>query len=192
MNAIVRPGNPVVFMKVGVHAREPLEAIIERKLLEIEREGMAFWGYGGNTCHPTTMIQPFAQTQARAGNQIVLCMQRMQSNHFAEPVRAEQYSADGTNWHDIPAGINAVGSRFALVIGDLREADFDLPLNQTQVALGPSRGRSGSEYISGRVDKACLELGDDVRIPQPPDAPVVRIGLTATLREPYAVFLRNR
>jgi hypothetical protein len=58
----------------------------------------------------------------------------------------------------IPAAINVLGSRYALVIGSLRKADFDLPLNQTAVAVGRCRGVSGARYISGRVDKACLEI----------------------------------
>ena len=47
-------------MKVGTHASEELSDIIGRKRAEIEAEGMAFWGYGGGTCHPSTMVRPFA------------------------------------------------------------------------------------------------------------------------------------
>ena len=61
MNAPYRPGDGILFMKVGVHARESLEDIIERKDKEIRDAGYALWGYGGSTCHPSTMVQPFGE-----------------------------------------------------------------------------------------------------------------------------------
>jgi len=110
----------------------------------------------------------------------------MASKHFADPVRAEEFSVDGIRWQPVPDGINVLGSRYALCIKNLDEVDWKLALDQTRVAIGSSRGRRGSAYIKGHVDKACLEVtgnsGSD---------PVVSIGLVAELVEPYAVFLRN-
>ncbi|MUV14577.1 hypothetical protein [Noviluteimonas gilva] len=189
MSAIIQPGNHVLFMKIGIHAKEPLESIIKRKLKEIDDAGMAFWGYGGSTCHPTAMVQPFAQEQAKQGNPIHLVMQKMDSNHWAEG-NAQQYSIDGQSWLAVPKGIEVRGSRYALVIDDLQEADFDLPLTRTIIARGPSMGKSGRAYIQGRVDKACLELGPDVDVPLGPDEEATNIGLVATLKAPYAVFLK--
>lgn len=191
MNAIVRPNQPIIFMKVGVHAREPLEKIIERKLQEIEDEGMALWGYGGNTCHPLSMVQPFAAEQTRLGLPIYLCMEKMVSNHFAEPKRADEFSIDGNTWRPVPDGIHVLGSRYALAIKSLREESFELPVSQSHVAVGPSQGRRGSEYISGRVDKACLALEVGADVPPAPQDRVIQIGLVAELCDPYAVFLRN-
>ena len=51
MSAIAAPGSGIIYMKVGVHARETLEEIIARKTQEIRDEGFAMWGYGGG-CHP--------------------------------------------------------------------------------------------------------------------------------------------
>lgn len=179
----IEPGDKVLFMKVGIHASESLESIIERKRAEIEDEGFAFWGYGGNTCHPTTMVQPFALGST---GPIILAMQPVVSNHFADPIRAEQYSADGITWTDVPAGINCKGSRHALLIDSLEPAAFDLDLSRTRVALGRSQGRVGSKYVQMRVDKACLEVTD-----QPEgDSVVKEISWQATLADPYAVFLR--
>ena len=70
MNEIVRPGSAILFMKVGTHANEGLDDIINRKSREIEETGFAMWGYGGNTCHPSSMVQPFAQTFAGRGKPI--------------------------------------------------------------------------------------------------------------------------
>ena len=189
MSLIIKPGGGVLYMKVGTHAMETLEDIIARKTKEIEDAGMAFWGYGGSTCHPQTMVQPFAKSFEERGQKIYLCMQRMDSKHFAEPVRAEQYSVDGITWKEIPQAINVKGSRYALAITNLHQEEFDLPLNMTKVALGTSMGAVGSKYISGRVDKACLELTEDVS-PTAEPSKVVRIGLVAELVEPYAVYVR--
>lgn len=183
----MRPGQSILFMKVGTHAQEDLDDIVKRKRQEIDEAGFAMWGYGGSTCHPTTMVQPFAQA-AQATGPIVLVMQPMASKHFATPLRAEAFSADGLTWKAIPAAINVLGSRYALCIKSLEQVDEQLDLSATQVALGNSRGRTGSAYVRGRVDKACLEITD------PHDADsgsVVRIGLVAELSDPYAVFLRG-
>lgn len=188
--ALVRPGAGLLFMKVGVHAQEGLDAIVARKAREIEDEGYAMWGYGGNTCHPRTMVQPFAEMFEERGEPIHLCMDEMDSRHYAEQIRAKQFSADGVAWSDIPAGINVLGSRFALCIEDLRREAFDLPLGRTRVAVGVSRGRVGSEYVQGRADKACLEVVPASELPNDADPRVVGVDLVARLRPPYAVFLR--
>ncbi|HWS87338.1 MAG TPA: hypothetical protein VN282_10255 [Pyrinomonadaceae bacterium] len=190
MADIIRPGQGVLYMKVGTHAGETLENIIERKTREIEEAGIALWGYGGGTCHPQTMVQPFAKEYERRGGTIYLCMEPMISNHFAEPVRADQYSVDGLSWIDIHESINVLGSRYALVIQDLRREDFELPLERTRVALGNSMGARGSRYISGRVDKACLEIAEET-VPGVPERSV-HIGLVANIVKPYAVYVRNK
>lgn len=192
MSEIIRPGAGILFMKVGVHAKEPLEEIIARKTKEIEDAGYAMWGYGGNTCHPRTMVQPFANTFEQRGQEIYLCMEEMDSKHYAEKIRAEQFSIDGLSWDDIPLSVNVIGSRYALVIKDLHHENIDLSLANTQVAVGNSQGLAGSRYIRGRVDKACLEVTDFIGEPPAPDEQKIHIGLVAELVKPYAVFLRNR
>src|SRR5438132_14320098 len=107
-------------MKVGVHAQEPLDAIIARKRKEIDDAGFSLWGYGGATCHPITMVQPFAESFKKRGRTIYLCMEEMDSKHAAAPIRADQSSSDGIQWIDIPTPINVLGSRYALVLKDLR------------------------------------------------------------------------
>jgi hypothetical protein len=190
MADIIRPGQGVLFMKVGKHANETLEDIIERKTREIEKAGYGLWGYGGGTCHPQTMVQPFAKEYVRRGATIYLCMEPMDSHHFAESLRADDYSVDGLNWQEIPKSIKVIGSRYALVIQNLRKEDFELPLERTKVALGNSMGALGSTYIRGRVDKACLEIVEE-KAPGVPEKRV-HIGLVADLVEPYAVYVRNR
>lgn len=179
-------------MKVGTHAQETLEQIIDRKMKEIDDAGYALWGYGGNTCHPRTMVQPFARSFEQRGQVIYLCMEEMASRHFAIPIRAGQFSADGIKWNDIHPAINARGSRYALVIKNLRQEEIKLPLASTRVAIGNNQGREGARYIKGRVDKACLEVTNDTALKSEAAESIIQIGLVAELAEPYAVFLRNR
>lgn len=193
MSSIIRPGAGILFMKVGTHAQESLPEIIRRKSQEIEETGYAMWGYGGNTCHPRTMVQPFAEACEQRHSPIYLCMREMESRHFAEPLRAEQFSVDGSEWQPIPDTINVRGSRFALVLEDLREEEMSLPLAKAAVAIGLSKGRAASRYIRGQVDKACLEIYDSV-LPGLSDqerSEEIPIKLVAKLKSPYAVFLRD-
>jgi hypothetical protein len=189
MTKIIRPEAGILYMKVGTHAQESLEDIIARKTKEIEQAGFGLWGYGGNTCHPQTMVQPFARSYERRGETVYLCMEEMESSHFGEPVRADQLSEDGINWTDIPPEINVLGSRYALVIKELRRQPLNLPLASTRVAIGNSLGRRGDRYVSGRVDKACLEVVETNCVP---NSRTIHIGLVAELRTPFAVYVRNR
>jgi len=191
LNQIIKPGAGILFMKVGTHAQEDLADIIERKSKEIEDAGFAMWGYGGNTCHPRTMVQPFAEMFLERGQPIYLCMQRMVSSHFAEPLSAHEYSADGLTWNQIPDGINVLGSRFALVIKDLRREEHVLPLTQTRIAVGNNQGRLGSRYVQGQVDKACLEVMGQPEPVNDGDLREARIDYVAEVTAPYAVFLRG-
>jgi len=191
MQNVIKPGDGILFMKVGTHAQEGLDAIIARKTQEIEDAGFGMWGYGGNTCHPTSMVQPFAERFSTEGRTIRLCMQPMDSKHFATPSCAAQYSADGRIWADIPEGINVRGSRWALLIDRLEPNTFKLPLDQTRVPVGPSQGRLGSRYIKGQADKACLEFLSAAERTNEEELREVEIGLVANLKAPYAVFLRG-
>jgi hypothetical protein len=144
------------------------------------------------------MVQPFAKSFEKKHGAIYLCMEEMESRHFAEQKRAEESSADGLTWKDIPKTINVLGSRYALIIKELRKEPFQLSLASTKVAIGNQLGKAGHLYISGRVDKACLEVTQPMaqatrpNANGPDDEPrVTKISLVARLEPPYAVFLRN-
>lgn len=190
MSDIIHPGAAVLYMKVGTHAQEDLRTIIERKRREIDEAGFAMWGYGGNTCHPASMVQPFARDLKQQGCPIHLVMHEMNSRHYAEQVRATRFSADGTNWQEIPKVINVLGSRFALMIKDLREQQDELDLSATRVAVGPNTGRLGSRYVRGQADKACLMVTEPETVNEE-EKRKVRIDLVAELVDPFAVFLRE-
>lgn len=182
----VYEGDNIIFMKVGIHAGETLEDILERKRKEIEDEGFAMWGYGGNSCHPSR-VQPFAES---AGGRVKLVMQEINSKHFAEQIRASKYSADGgLSWETVPSGIKVLGSKFALCLRSIDDVDYVLDLAATRVPVGLSEGRAGNDYLKGHVDKACLAIVSDPS-PLAPGAPV-QISLSAPLVAPYAVLLRD-
>ena len=181
------PGDAVLYMKVGMHAQESLDDIIARKQREIDQVGYAMWGYGGNTCHPRTMVQPFAQRCADDGLPFRLVMEPVTSNHDRAPRRATRYSLDEQSWHEVPTGINVLGSRFALCIAGLRATDEELALGATSVAFGRQEGKPGTDYLRGQADKALLRVGDPTVGP----GRVAKIELEAYIVEPWSVFVRD-
>jgi len=176
-----------MFMKVGNHAGEDFESIIKRKMDEFHKTGMIFWGYGGNTCHPLTQVRPFVKSVVEKGGMVHLLMEPIDSRAEPDLLPATEYSDDGLIWKPIPKGIRVVGSRYAVVLGEIKPSDFELPLGNYHVGIGRSRGYPADKYIKGRVDKACLSLAEVRR-----DAEhIVQIGFTAEIIDPYAVMVRN-
>jgi hypothetical protein len=188
MSKIIKPHNGLLFMKVGLHSGETFEDILNRKRREYERAGMIFWGYGGGTCHPTRVVQPFAKMKLEKGEDIYLVMEEIDSRHPDTKVVAKEFSEDGIKWKPIPRGIEVRGSRYAVVLDEIQPGDLDLNLSQYEVAVGPSAGKRASDYVGGRVDKACIipssslnpELGSGTK----------KITYVAKIKPPFAVFTR--
>jgi hypothetical protein len=177
-----------VFMKVGDHAREDFNSILDRKHQEFERTGRIFWGYGGMACHPLTQVQPFVRMQAQKYGAVYLLMEKIDSNADPDIVPATMYSEDGVNWMKIPDGIEVIGSRYALVLDEIKPGDLELSVVNYEVGIGPSRGKNASEYIEGRIDKACLvSTSKETKSVEPK---IKRITICARLLEPYAVLLK--
>lgn len=191
MNAPFNRGQGVIFMKVGLHAQETIEDIIARKQREYDQAGVIFWGYGGNTCHPRTMVQPFVRNQEENGNQVLLIMNKMDSKHEAAPEIAQEYSEDGVNWVHIPSGVEVRGSRYAMVLDKLEFEEFDVNIDDFEVGIGVSRGRRADGYMAGQVDKGCFIYTPPETHLTPAQHVVKPIGLVARVKAPYAVFLRN-
>jgi hypothetical protein len=188
MSEIFNPNSGLFFMKVGIHAGEPFEHILERKRMEYKKTGMIFWGYGGGTCHPTRIVQPFAKMKIEERDNVYLVMEEIVSHHPPTELVASEYSEDGIRWKPIPSGIIVRGSRYAVVLDELYDGDLDLDLSMYKVAVGSSMGKLASDYVGGRVDKACLtNIGKN----QSPSEPQIKkIRHFAKIKAPYAVFTR--
>ncbi len=178
----------IVFMKVGRHAGETFEQILERKQREYDAAGRIFWGYGGGTMHPITRVQPFARMRVEHGKGISIVMQEIVSRHPDTEVVATEYSRDGVHWEAIPKGISVRGSRYALVLNEIKHGELNLNLAEYEVAAGPSEGASAEGYIHGRVDKGCLRRTRTIEAPNEED--LIKVHFAAHLEEPYAVILR--
>lgn len=180
----------LIYMKVGQHAGEDFDEILERKKREFERAGMIFWGYGGSTLHPLRQVQPFVRSHISEHGGISLVMESIDSNADPDIVPATSFSIDGINWQDVPEGITVTGSRYALVLGEIRPGDLTLDLTKYQVGVGQSRGKRAEAYIQGRVDKGAFELAE-TQSEQSSEKPYVRnIAYQANLLDPYAVMLK--
>lgn len=184
------PPKAFVFMKVGNHAGETFEQIMERKNEEYRKTGRIFWGYGGSACHPVRQVQPFAREIVETGGSVYVLMQEIDSRANPALLPATEYSEDGVNWQAMPEGNRVIGSRYALILDEIKPTDFEIDTRGYLVGAGPSLGKNAAEYMRGHIDKACLIApGEPVTSTSAPK--VKRIKLTARLIEPYAVLVRN-
>jgi hypothetical protein len=179
-----------IFMKVGNHASETFEQILERKKQEYEKAGKIFWGYGGPTCHPLNHIQPFVHVQEQKNGSVYVLMQEIDSRANPAILPARQYSVDGVTWEDLPQGIDVRGSRYALVLDEITTEDFEINLQNYEIGVGPSATNNAAGYLRGHVDKACLV--QTTGQPAPTATPKIKkIKLVARLVKPYAVLLKD-
>jgi hypothetical protein len=178
-----------VYMKVGSHAGEDFDSILERKNRELELAGRIFWGYGGTACHPLMQVQPFARLYAREQGHIYLLMEPIDSKANPDIEPAKEFSADGAVWQPLPSGIRVTGSRYALVLGAIQPTDLEVQMDQYVVGIGHSRGKRAVDYLQGRIDKGCL-LRSTEAVPVSTPSVRRRLKLSAALIEPFAVLLR--
>lgn len=180
-----------IFMKIGYHAEESLEQILERKNIEFKKTGKIFWGYGSTTLHPTKNIKQFIDNNIDDGKVYVL-FQITTSKSNPDIDLANNYSINGKSWTNIPDGINVTGSKYALVINEIKPIQFEINLDLYEVGAGPSKGRIASDYLKGRIDKGSFILSDNVNREFRNNTNIKRIEFYAELIPPYAVFLRHK
>lgn len=180
-----------IFMRVGNHAGESFDSILERKRREFEESGKIFWGYGGTTLHPIQHVQPFAKLRVQEGGSVNIVMEQIDSKADPDILPASEFSVDGVKWEPIPTGICVTGSRYAIVLDEIRPGELDLDLGKYQVGIGPSRGRNAAAYVRGRVDKGCFTTADPTDGEPVVSERLVKVHFQARLLEPYAVMLRS-
>lgn len=189
MKNILLQNTGLLFMKVGLHAGETLEQILERKRREYDEAGMIFWGYGGSSCHPARAVQPFARLKVQEGHGVYIVMEEIESHHPPSKIIANEYSEDGILWKPIPKGIVVRGSRYAVVLDEIIIGNLDINLSEYNVGAGPSTGRAASEYMRGHVDKACIQKSPEHSANLKEQ--VKHIAFYAKMKSPFAVFTRN-
>lgn len=180
-----------IFMRVGSHAGESFDTILERKRQELDKAGMIFWGYGGTTLHPIRHVQPFAKSWIQEKGSIQILMQPIDSRADPDVLPAKEFSIDGIEWEPLPQGVVVTGSRYAVVLDEIRPGQLDLDLGGFEVGIGPSRGRNAARYMKGRVDKGCLVATPSTKVESDVEQKSICIGFQARLLEPYAVMLRH-
>jgi hypothetical protein len=181
-----KPGTFLVYMTASSHAEKSLEEIFCQKLREIKAVGHTFWGYGGTVCDPKTQVQELARL---AGGKLDVVMPLSSGTGGDGSGMRTKYSVDGkTDWQPIDPRITCTGSKWALVINNLKFVDEQLDLAKTRVAVGEtsrdSRRGNGADYAD-RTGKACLEVaaGSDRA------SLIKHIAFRARLVEPFAVYL---
>lgn len=178
----------ILFMKVGEHASEPLDKILQRKMREYEQTGMIFWGYGGSACNPLTQVQEFARQTAQIKEELIFLMNPVKSMHKLENAPpATHYSINGKDWLRVPEGINVTGSKWALILDEIQPCELDINLSEFKVGIGPSTGKSASEYLRARTDKGCLIRSTPKFASK---AEIRRVQFKARIIDPYAVKMK--
>lgn len=176
----------IILMKYGVHAGEDIESIIERKQEEIQVCKKMLWGYGGVLCHPLNQVQPFLNENCLRGEKTYLLLTQTPSKLFNAPSVATDFSRDKTTWEPIPDGIKVIGSKYAIVCSSIRQCNFCIDLSKYTVPIGNSTGKRLSDYIRGRVDKACGRYTETSSA----NSSIVSVSLCCEIDYPYSVFLR--
>ena len=137
------------------------------------------------------MVQPFARLAVQEYGDIQLVMMPINSRAAPDIVPAKEYSTDGINWLPIPDGIQVTGSRYALILDEIKPGDLEVTLAEYEVALGPSTGKAAELYLQGHIDKGCFTRSRASRVETVQKSTVRKIGFRAHLKDPFAVLLRG-
>lgn len=178
------PFGAVLVMRVGFHAGESLDEILQRKTAEIAEHGFTYWGYGGSSCHPLTQVQPFHRDHAPVVAFVLTVSDPGLTTHEMSEV-----SADKSLWRPVSPH-RVTSSKWGLVLTSLKPVATTIDLSLFEVAIGQSKGKPLSAYLRGRCDKACavsVAPGVTSEHQVARIEPVVALG---RLGQPAAVFFR--
>ena len=115
-----------------------------------------------------------------------MVMEPIDSRADPDILPAQEYSIDGIYWRPLPSGIVVTGSRYAVVLDEIKPGQLDLDLAMFEVGVGPSRGRNAAGYVQGRVDKGCF-VATEARVAT---SNIRKVQVQSRVVEPYAVMLR--
>jgi hypothetical protein len=87
------------------------------------------------------------------------------SKLFSNAQKNKTYSVYKNCWIPIQEDINILGPKHPITYGSLEKSDFILDSNKLRISTGPLKGKSLSEFIGGKLNKACRGYTDnEVRI----------------------------
>ncbi len=189
-----------IFTKVGTYEGECLNCILERKRRGLKEARLKearriYWGYGGigrGPLHPTNQVQPFVEEWS---DSIEVLMGPIEANTNIHPAGecpvpntplASEFSVDEENWESLPSGVFVSGSRWALVLDEIRPCDLELDLRDYVVGIGDKKGTPATEYLKGQTSKGALVKANSMN---PGRAVQALVAYRARLICPYAVFL---
>ena len=176
----------IIIMKCGTHANEKIEDIFKRKKEEERKSGHIYWGYGGTLCHPLNQVQPFCSNNKK----VYLLLTPTNSELNNEPKKSNSFSTDNKIWESIDPNNNVYGSKYALVIKKLQKCDFEIDLNDYEIAIGNSKEKNLVDYLNGRVDKACATKRKSNNLST--KSKKVKIVMIAELTDPYSIFVKEK
>jgi hypothetical protein len=178
--------NVFVFMKVGSHGDESFDEILERKSREQSSAKFMLWGYSGMLLNPIHLSR-YLKTVWDDGYHPLLLMQETKSPFKNNPVRSTHFSINKIDWLPLPSNVWTCGCDKAIVCRNLSRVDFEINLADYRVAIGPSNGKSLSDYLRFRTDKACARHDAE----QNGEATMAPIAWVAEILPPFAIYLSN-
>ena len=75
----------------------------------------------------------------------------------------KEYSAGDGVWYSLREGLPILRSKYVLVITAITEVIWEIDATRYVVAVGASSGKTLSQYLHARVDKACAVKVDRVK-----------------------------
>jgi hypothetical protein len=179
-----------VISVMGDHAGEDVDAIVHRKIADIERTNRTFWLVKSPKAKPPLVQEVCAYHRAHVLFISPATTGGARPTHVSE--RAVVYSADGLKWRALPAGLGPITGKldsraYALVLDALetvedgtadlwRYADFADPDKPIKMILGCST--------------VCATKKDMARHPDRLKSRLRRIVAVGRIAEPYCVFVR--
>ena len=178
-----------VVMKVGPHSGMSLAEIAASKAEEERRLGRHFWGYSGSLCHPRRVVDFVAYARAMTETPVQLLLIETSSDYRSSIGKIAAFSTDQQHYTRFADAVQLEGAQFAFVARDLQRIDSDIDLDAFSVVGGRNDGRSLSQHLRHRINKAFVRTVTHAAAAARISARC-RLAYSARLVEPFAVWLR--
>lgn len=177
----------IIFIRLDNRSIKNIDAVLEAKLQEEEAQNNIFWGYTGNTCHPTTQVQPFSELDSSTEIKVVMSYY---NSIYPDPKMVEmtEFSIDKKIWSELPAPtLVPEKAKYAFVMRNLTKCDMRINLQDYHVAVGDSLGVCLSKYLLNvYTTKACAIYHKNLVAYKCES----HVSWVADLVYPYGIFVR--